>query len=449
MLVEHECIRLVQEMEEPFECERDLLNSIYNPAGSMGFYEPEPTNPSQTLVSFALQRWFSSRLRADNTSVLTVLLDHRDPVGSEEVEMSLPPKEAESVPLPEISDDELATLVDPVILPHVQYASECLISPDHLPLPAAMKSPFHEDNNTENIPVDRSAGFAFSHCANNRQSAQRFNDSQNNVNVCDDDKYSLLSPAMQSLCELARGDAILHPEGKKDRSSLVVEADSEFTEINKPRNGPSPTNNNLYVNELPEESFQAFLNTLKMKNGSKLHKVINGVKVFRDYQDFEEKASSEEDGEKNCDKKSETKKYRDECVSVTEELVDGHYNGLGSSLSKDVAEIAKAWTFARKKEQGKEELKAGIPLLKSAVPTASQYLESDLKDRGGFLRRTFGSNQRKRKLSAVQYSPPSKHLRSSRWSRGKMLPSSSVCKRWRQLAASLVTNSRLRSRRAK
>lgn len=445
MLLEHECIRLVQEMEEPFEVERDLLNSIYN-SGTLGFYEPEPTNPSQTLVSFALQRWFSSRLRADNTSVLTVLLDHRGPARMEESESELseksssPNKSAESV-VELISDAELAKLVDPIILPHLQYASECLISPDHMPSPEAMSSPsYYEDNNIENIPSGRQTEFSFTNnYANNRQSGTRYTASQNNsVSACDDN-YSLLSPAMQSLCELARGEVILHPEGKKEMSSLE-ETDIDYAAIRMQIG--SSANNNLYVNELPDESFQAFLNKLKMKNGTKLHKVINGVKVFKDFE-------TPREDESNCDKSETCKKYRDECVSVTEELVDGHHNGLESGpLLKDVAKIAKAWTFARKKEEAK---KTAASLKITAPQLASQYLDlgGDLKDRGGFLRRTFGSNHRKRKLSGVQYSPPSKHLRSSRWSRGKMLPSSSVCKRWRQLAASLITKSRLRARRNK
>lgn len=40
-------------------------------------------NPSKSLVDRALDRWSSTRLRADNTSVVTLMLDPPGPTHSE------------------------------------------------------------------------------------------------------------------------------------------------------------------------------------------------------------------------------------------------------------------------------------------------------------------------------------------------------------------------------
>lgn len=40
-------------------------------------------NPSKSLVDRALERWSSTRLRADNTSVVTLMLDPSGPCRSE------------------------------------------------------------------------------------------------------------------------------------------------------------------------------------------------------------------------------------------------------------------------------------------------------------------------------------------------------------------------------
>jgi hypothetical protein len=254
---------------------------------------------------------------------------------------------------------------------------------------------------------------------------------------------------MQSLCELARGASdstkVRHPAGSGD----VTDTPENFPSI---KNGTSPTN--LYVNELPEESFQAFLQKLKMKNnatsGTKLHKVINGVKVFKDYDDS--RLDDDDETEPSGDKSGKCK-TRDECVSVTEELVDGSHNGLNIEMQQpslsELNQMAKDWTSARNKSVAHPQPTSTLPVTPTKKWNSSERLGFKER-RGGFLQRTFGTNNRKRKLSvtSLQSSPPSKHLRSSRWSRGNLKPISrpSFCQRWRQITTNLLTKSRLRSR---
>lgn len=440
VLLEHECIRLIQEMEEPDEVDRDLLNLLITPSG-IGFRDP--TNPSQALVSFALQRWFSGRLRADNTSVLTLLLDHRGPahttIESDETELT---------------DDELRRLASPTVLPQSVHPQEYFISPDHFPQPKDDDdSPCYDDVNLENIPMLTSGQLTYP-----PRPSLLLENAQNKIQVTstvdnDNDKYSLLSPAMQSLCELAKRDTNFHAAVVKDD---VISSDKTSMESCKWQYNANELQ--MYVNELPEESFRALSDALKLRNanGNKMHKIINGVKVFRD-KDFGSTVLDDIDDDSSCETNVTAKKFRDECVSVTEELVDGHCNGF--EAFKEIAEIAKVWCRGRNEADA---MAATDDNANDAMHTPAQpqfdpdsttpFPSTPVKECGFFKRRP---RNRKRKLSGASYSPPSKHLRSARWTRGKLtkslslLPKNTKCvrQRWRQLTNSLMTTTRLRAKK--
>jgi len=451
VLLEHECIRLIQEMEEPYEVDRDLLNLLYCPGDPIGYYPVEPTNPSQALVSFALQRWFSGRLRADNTSAVTVLLDHRGPSKQTEELVSENSSRGSAQPT-ELSEEELKQLVDPVMIPQSSVSSEYFISPDHFPDPKLLEqsaSPqAFDDVNLENIPLISGHGLPDLFMHPSRSSLLFETNSQNSKISQDNDKYSVLSPAMQSLCELAKRDNVNYTnDTTKKNNDSVVNGTSDRSQLQDWIHNTDELQ--MYVNELPEESFKALSEALRLRSSSKIHKVINGVKVFKDY---DERYNNVE--ESTNETHPVIKKYRDECISVTEELVDGRCNRFSASAFKEIAEIAKVWSFGQNhtndnhaitKESNNSECTADYD------PSSNNHFsEVDIKERTtNFFKRRFGHNQRKRKFSGsgLTSSPPAKHLRSSRWSRAKMLPSNKVCKRWRQLAVSLMTTSRLRARK--
>ncbi|RWR99550.1 uncharacterized protein B4U79_00489, partial [Dinothrombium tinctorium] len=69
MLMEQECALTLQEIEENVD-NYMFSNSLFNSETRAAL------NPSQALVQFALQRWYSNNLRADNTSVIVVFLDN-------------------------------------------------------------------------------------------------------------------------------------------------------------------------------------------------------------------------------------------------------------------------------------------------------------------------------------------------------------------------------------
>lgn len=64
MMLDDEVIEALQNIEER---QKDEIFSCFT---------SNISNPSSSLVNLCLQRWFSSRLRADNTSVITVLFDY-------------------------------------------------------------------------------------------------------------------------------------------------------------------------------------------------------------------------------------------------------------------------------------------------------------------------------------------------------------------------------------
>lgn len=68
MLMDYESVRMVQELEEPHQVKKLLLKSLGNELAS------SIKNPSQALVEFAIRKWNSNMLRADNTSAITILL---------------------------------------------------------------------------------------------------------------------------------------------------------------------------------------------------------------------------------------------------------------------------------------------------------------------------------------------------------------------------------------
>ena len=66
MLLDYESVRLVQEAYDSKEVDPFLLKSLKD--------RKTEENPSQLLVQYALQKWTSSCLRADNTSAVTLIL---------------------------------------------------------------------------------------------------------------------------------------------------------------------------------------------------------------------------------------------------------------------------------------------------------------------------------------------------------------------------------------
>lgn len=370
---------------------------------------------------------------------MTLLLDHRGPAAP-----------VEKKPILELSDDELAALVNPVVLPSQQFATEYLISPDHQPSPNSPTDSrsSYDDNNLENIPVANTS-FPFNSYIS-PQHAFFHGPPRPSENTTESaENYSMLSPAMQSLCELAKGESSFNGDNKRTEIPCSEEHNipNDFALMK-----PTSAGANLYVNELPEESFQALSNALKMKNGRKMHKIISGVKVFKDF-------DSPSESDESTDETGVEKKHRDECVGVNEETLD---NGVKNTSLHEVSGIANAWSLPPAKgdahgTKGVEKSRSAPAIVRpcSTPPSTRNYLNIErMKDRASFFRRRFISgDQRKRKHSCSHYSPPSKHLRSSRWSRAKLnlMPSntSNVCKRWRTLAASIMTRSRLRARKAK
>ncbi|XP_067119373.1 uncharacterized protein Pp2C1 [Centruroides vittatus] len=71
-----DAVRLVQDAEQ--ENERYILESAHKSS-----INKQANNPSKLLVDRALNRWYNLKMRADNTSVVTVLLDPPGPPKSE------------------------------------------------------------------------------------------------------------------------------------------------------------------------------------------------------------------------------------------------------------------------------------------------------------------------------------------------------------------------------
>ena len=250
MLLDYESIRMVQELRE--DIETDLLKSMRHPRVK------ESKNPSENLVHYALQKWASSHLRADNTTAITLILN--------------PTKV--SVPSHPTSDEN--TMRVPTVLPVTSDPAEFLISA--------------VDPQVRRIITPA---------------------------VKSESDFALLSPSMQSLCKFTEthADGMNHPLPPTSADSPTRRFTFSVPNLClSAKDSPSPMisdTNHIYVNELPDESFEALSNSLRLNNGSQsVPKIINGVTVISDFDEDPNRNENSFNGKKN------------KCCSVTEALVD-------------------------------------------------------------------------------------------------------------------------------
>jgi serine/threonine protein phosphatase PrpC len=215
MLLDYESVRLVQEVREPKECEAFLLKSLKQSRMQT------KKNPSELLVHYALQKWGSSCLRADNTSAVTLILN---------------PSKTSSPFIRTITNNQVPPSTQPMILPQTG-------------LPSAFKV-------TSNDP-------------------EIFRLTEEDLKTRDED-FGLLSPSMQSLCKFTKGSIdSLSPKFTFRVTPCINEKNASITDIDNKR---------LYINDLPDESFNALSDSLKLKTASS-PRSVNGVTVVTDFDD--------------------------------------------------------------------------------------------------------------------------------------------------------------------
>jgi hypothetical protein len=72
MMMTQTAIKVIQEVEED-KYSPELMEAVFG-------HGSNPLSPSRALVHFCLNRWFQSRFRADNTTVLAALIDHNQDI---------------------------------------------------------------------------------------------------------------------------------------------------------------------------------------------------------------------------------------------------------------------------------------------------------------------------------------------------------------------------------
>lgn len=234
MLLDYESIRLVQELRE--DVTADLLKSLRNPKAK------DSKNPSEVLVHYALQKWNSSHLRADNTSAVTLILNPTTKV---------PATKSPSFP---VTDENVSKIAAPVILPATTGPAEFLISalnPDVVRVPIVAKKA--ED-------------------------------------------FALLSPSMQSLCKFTES----HAEVLGQSQSLSPTRRFTFTVppvTLSPKDTPTliSDTNHIYISELPDEKFEELSHSLRLQSP----KVISGVTVISDFDEDSNRSDGSFNGKKN------------------------------------------------------------------------------------------------------------------------------------------------------
>lgn len=75
-------VRVIQEVEED-EYSPELLEAVFGTGATR-------LSPSRALVHFCLNRWYQSRFRADNTTVLAVMIEDNQGVSLSRSDQSLP-----------------------------------------------------------------------------------------------------------------------------------------------------------------------------------------------------------------------------------------------------------------------------------------------------------------------------------------------------------------------
>ncbi|XP_022238058.1 uncharacterized protein LOC106478700 [Limulus polyphemus] len=108
MMTPQDAVRIVQEAEH--ENERLILE-----AGQTFLMGKPVSNPSKLLVDRALNRWYSLKMRADNTSVITVMLDPPGPPKSEvllrqRMMQRLRPRDEQAEVVPDSMSDDTADM---------------------------------------------------------------------------------------------------------------------------------------------------------------------------------------------------------------------------------------------------------------------------------------------------------------------------------------------------
>lgn len=409
MLLEHESIRLLQEIQEPESVDRHILDTL---SFCKSTSHNRKLNPSQALVEYALEKWNSGRLRADNTSAVTLFF--------------------ESTSSPN-SDGPHVTSGTPFVLPLGMSPSEYLISRD-----GSWRRVFNTTQTATNMT--------------NIISPDAYPVLMTPQPISGD--FSLLSPSMQSLCTLANRPEVMPVKTGATNPDGGSEEDEGTTDSN-PNGGveevklkPELTDLKVYVNEMPDESFEALSSSLRLNPVPKMFKVINGVKVFRD-PDADVRSLLESDV-----------KFRDESCSVTEVLVDRplDVNPVPSeSLSSNHLQfnLNQNPNIHNNNSIIRVETPVWSPV---GVAHVLKEMENGLEAQCKKMRQTSSQDiqnvvcnrSKKRKWRSGSFStscsPPAKHLRSSRWSRGNLRSSSAVCKRWKIMAASILTKSRLRAK---
>ena len=169
MLLDYESVRLVQEVRESKECEPFLLKSLKQSKMQTN------KNPSQLLVHYALQKWGSSCLRADNTSAVTLILN---------------PSKASASHFSTITN-QVPPSIEPMILPQTG-------------LPSAFK--------ITSVDPD----------------IVRLTEEDLNTNEEDEEEFALLSPSMQSLCKFTKSVDTLSP-----KFCNFPSGDASITEVDK------------------------------------------------------------------------------------------------------------------------------------------------------------------------------------------------------------------------
>lgn len=248
MLLDYESIRLVQELRE--DVTADLLKSLRNAKAK------DSKNPSEVLVHYALQKWNSSHLRADNTSAVTLILNP-----------TKIPVPASKSPSFLVTDETVGKIAAPVILPAAAGPAEFLISavnPDVVRIPVIAKKA--ED-------------------------------------------FALLSPSMQSLCKFTESHAeVLGQSQSASPTRRFTFNVPPLTPTSKDASSLISDTTHIYVNELPDEKFEALSNSLRLQNATP--KVISGVTVISDFDEDSNRSDGSFNGKKN------------KSCSVTEALVD-------------------------------------------------------------------------------------------------------------------------------
>ena len=395
MLLDHESIRLVQEIQEPDEVDKHFLTSIYSQSSVS-----RKLNPAQALVDFALQKWYTQGLRADNTSVVTLTFEKRNP---------------ESIPSSPSGFVDSVTVLDFCMRPF-----EYLISSDESQT-GPREHMFDSFNSAFGKIVRGSQDL-------DREDSTGFGSESN------------LSPPLQSLCSFTKNQFPPSIDQQVPLAPLPLESwklKSSEMNVNKSFDDTSLSSNSLKSSTQP-----------------KVHKVISGFEVFRDYNDDDDSRSSGENDEARA---INGKSCRDESCSVTEELVDRlsrtHHHHHPSSRYDERPMKASALCIPPRQLPSPAD---GSNVLKEVVAKNGNSSSELLVNK----KRRFSTDGNdgtitgvsfKRRRCSSDLSPPAKHLRSSRWSRGVSmhLPSRSACKRkWNKVAASILTKSRLRARKS-